>query len=155
MSQRNYTDLGHVDLLSRLSIEMNTIWALIIEKVKPNIFFFFFFFKENYFKKHQNKLMPLDFTIQIQLVMLLGLIDVILNTLFDQQSNFKMISQVESFLYPDKQGGPEEGQKIQCPKCCVSTNNNKDEEQQPEKSQNIAHQASSKKFRYIAIFKII
>ena len=38
-----------------------------------------------------------------------------------------MISQVESFLYSDKQGTPEEGQRIQQPKH-VSTNNHKDED---------------------------
>ena len=29
-----------------------------------------------------------------------------------------MIFQVESFLFPDKQGTPEEGRRIQRPKCC-------------------------------------
>ena len=84
--------------------------------------------------------MPLDLTFQIHLMMLLGLInmknnDVIiwirssyfLNVLFDQQT-LKMISWVESFLCPDKQGTPEEGQRIEHPKHCVLTNNNKDED---------------------------
>ena len=39
-----------------------------------------------------------------------------------------MISQVESFLCPDKQGTPEEGWRIQQPKPRVTTNNNKDED---------------------------
>ena len=51
-----------------------------------------------------------------------------MNTLFDQQSHFKMISQDESFLSPDKQGTPEEGWRIQWLKHCVTTNNNKDED---------------------------
>ena len=40
-----------------------------------------------------------------------------------------MISQVESFLYPDKQGTPEEGRRIQRPKRCE--NNNEDEDNSP------------------------
>ena len=43
----------------------------------------------------------------------------------------KMISQVESFLCPDEQGTLEEGWRIHQPKCCVSTNNNKDEDNSP------------------------
>ena len=35
---------------------------------------------------------------------------------------------IESFLCPDKQGTPEEGWKIQRPKHCVTTNNNKDKD---------------------------
>ena len=38
----------------------------------------------------------------------------------------KMISEVESFLYSDKKGMPEKGQRIQKLKC-ILTNNNKDE----------------------------
>ena len=40
----------------------------------------------------------------------------------------KMISQVESFLCPDKQGTPEAGRRIQQPKCCISAYHDKDEE---------------------------
>ena len=39
----------------------------------------------------------------------------------------KMNTYVESFPYPDKQGTPEEGRRIQRPKRCATTNNNKDE----------------------------
>ena len=39
-----------------------------------------------------------------------------------------MISQVESCLCSDKQGTPEEFQRIQHPKCCVSTYHTKDED---------------------------
>ena len=61
-----------------------------------------------------------------------------------------MISLVESFLFPDKQGTPEEGQRIQQPKCCVSTNNNKDEDNSLKNySQNKTHQASLQNFRQI------
>ena len=38
-----------------------------------------------------------------------------------------MISQVESLLCPDKQGSPEKDWRIQRLKHCVSTDNNKDE----------------------------
>ena len=41
----------------------------------------------------------------------------------------KMISLVESFLYPDKEGIPEEGRRIQRPKPCEK--NNKDEDNSP------------------------
>ena len=59
-----------------------------------------------------------------------------------------MISQVESFLYPNKQRTPEEGQRIQQQKHRVTTNNNEDEDNSPKNNtQNIAHQASSQKFR--------
>ena len=52
----------------------------------------------------------------------------------------KMISQVESFLCPDKQGTPEEGRRIQQPKHCVTTNDNKDEENSPKNhTQNIRY----------------
>ena len=37
-----------------------------------------------------------------------------------------MISQVESFLCPDKQGTPEEGRSIQRPKRCEKNNNDED-----------------------------
>ena len=43
----------------------------------------------------------------------------------------KHVSQVESFLCPDKQGTPEESWRIQWPQHCVSTNNNKDEDNSP------------------------
>ena len=46
----------------------------------------------------------------------------------------ELVSQVESFLCPDKQGTPEKGWRIQQAKRCVSTNNNKDEDS-PKKSQ--------------------
>ena len=50
----------------------------------------------------------------------------------------KMISLVESFLWSDKQGTPEEGQRIQQPNH-VSTNNNKDVDNSPKNhTQNIA-----------------
>ena len=42
-----------------------------------------------------------------------------------------MVSQVESFLCPDKQGTPEEGRRMQRPKPWVTTNNNKDEDNSP------------------------
>ena len=55
----------------------------------------------------------------------------------------KMISQVESFLCPYKQGTTEEGKRIQQLKN-ISTYNNKDEDNSPKNhTQNIAHQASS------------
>ena len=38
-----------------------------------------------------------------------------------------MISQAESFLWPDKQGTPDEGRRIQRPKRCFTTNNNDEE----------------------------
>ena len=63
----------------------------------------------------------------------------------------KMISLVKSFPYLDKQGTPEECQWIQRPKRCVTTNNNKVEDNNPKSSkQNTTHQASSQKFRQIA-----
>ena len=50
-----------------------------------------------------------------------------------------MISYVESFLCPDKQGTPEKGQ--------VSTNNNKDDANSlKNQNQNNTHQTSSQKF---------
>ena len=42
----------------------------------------------------------------------------------------KMISQVESFLYSDKET-PEEGQRIQKPKHCALTYHNKNEDNSP------------------------
>ena len=42
-----------------------------------------------------------------------------------------MIFQVESFQCPDKQGTPKEGWRIQWPKRYVTTNNNKDEDDNP------------------------
>ena len=53
-----------------------------------------------------------------------------LNALFDQQI-LKTISQVEPFLYQDKQRTPEEGWRIQWPKRYVTTNNNKNEDNSP------------------------
>ena len=51
----------------------------------------------------------------------------------------KMISQVESFLCPDKQGTPEKGRRIQRPKRWVTTKNYKDEDNSPKNhTQNIA-----------------
>ena len=62
----------------------------------------------------------------------------------------KMTSQVISFLCPDKQGTPNEGWRIQWPKRCVSTNNNKDEDSSlKNRIQNITHQPSFQKFRPI------
>ena len=46
-----------------------------------------------------------------------------------------MISLVESFLYSEKQGTPEEGQRVERAKCCVSTYPNKDKDKRP-KNQN-------------------
>ena len=52
----------------------------------------------------------------------------------------KMISQIESFLCSDKQGTPEEGRRMEWPKCCVTTNNNKDEDNNLKNhAQNIKH----------------
>ena len=45
-----------------------------------------------------------------------------------------MISPVESFLWPDKQGTPEEGRRIQRPKNCEK--NNKDEDNSPKTDKN-------------------
>ena len=56
-----------------------------------------------------------------------------------------MISQVESFLCPDKQGTPEEGRMIQPPKR-YNNNNNKDEDNSPKTLTDKNHQASSQKF---------
>ena len=78
-----------------------------------------------------------------------------LNALFDQELNFEIISQLESCPCPDKQGTPEEGRRIQRPKRWITTNNNKDEGNSPKNNaQNIAHQASSQKFRQIILFDI-
>ena len=64
----------------------------------------------------------------------------------------KMISLVESFLCPDKQETPEEGQRMQWPKC-VSTNYNKDKDNsQKNHNQNNTYQASSQKFWQIKLF---
>ena len=60
----------------------------------------------------------------------------------------KKISQTESFLSPDKQGTPEEGQRIQWPKCWVLTNTNWDEDNSLKNHhQNNTHQALSQNFR--------
>ena len=45
-----------------------------------------------------------------------------------KKQTLKMISLVESFIYPYKKGTPEEGRRIQQPKRRVSTSNNKDED---------------------------
>ena len=45
-----------------------------------------------------------------------------------------MISQVESFLCPDKQETPEEGRRIQRLKRCASTYCNKDEDKTVQKT---------------------
>ena len=56
-----------------------------------------------------------------------------------------MISQVESLLCSDKQGTPEEGQRIKRPKRRVLTYYNKDEDNSPKNhNQNNTHQTSSK-----------
>ena len=62
-----------------------------------------------------------------------------------------MISQVESFLCPDKQGIPEEGRRIQQVKHFVKTNNNKDEDNSlKNNTQYIIQQTSTQKFRHIS-----
>ena len=43
----------------------------------------------------------------------------------------KMISQIKSFPYPDKQGTPEKGRRMQRLKRCVTININKDEDNSP------------------------
>ena len=48
---------------------------------------------------------------------------------FINSQTLKMISQVESFLCPDKQRTPEEGRRILQPKHCEK--NNKDEDNSP------------------------
>ena len=56
----------------------------------------------------------------------------------------------KSFLCPEKQVTPEENWRIQRLKCCITTNNNKDEDNSLKNHiQNIAHQASSQKFKQI------
>ena len=63
-----------------------------------------------------------------------------------------MISLVESFPYPDKQGTPEENRRIQRPKRCISTNNNKDVDNSPKNhTQNIV---SNSLFFYLASYFI-
>ena len=54
----------------------------------------------------------------------------VLKCSFDSQT-FKIISQVELFLCPEKQGTPEDGRMLQRPKRCVSTYHNKDEDNGP------------------------
>ena len=66
---------------------------------------------------------------------------------FINGQTLKMISQVESFLYPEKQGTPEEGWRIQQPKRCEK--NNKDEDNCLETLTDKNHQASSQKFWHI------
>ena len=61
-----------------------------------------------------------------------------------KSQTLKMISQVESFLCPDKPGTPGEGRWIHRPKRFASTNNNKDVANSPNNHpQNIAHQGPS------------
>ena len=53
-------------------------------------------------------------------------------------SSLKMIPQVQSFPYWNKRGTPEKGRRIQGSKRCVTTNDNKCEDNSPEnKTQNI------------------
>ena len=59
-----------------------------------------------------------------------------------------MISQIESFLCPDKQGTPEKGWRIQWLKHCGK--NNKDEDNSPKTLTDKNHQASSQKFRQLS-----
>ena len=59
----------------------------------------------------------------------------------------------KSFLCPDERRTPEEGRRIRRPKFYLSTNENKKEDNNLENhTQNIAHKASSKKFRRINVF---
>ena len=58
-----------------------------------------------------------------------------------------MISKIESFLYPDKQGTPEEGWRTQWPKRCDK--NNKDEDNNLKTLTDKNHQASSQKFKLL------
>ena len=59
----------------------------------------------------------------------------------------KMISQVKSFLYKDKQRTPKEGRVIQQAKRYVLTSHDKDEDNSPKNhNQNNTYQASSPKF---------
>ena len=56
-------------------------------------------------------------------------------------------------LYPDKQGTPEEGRRIQWLKRCVSINHNKDKNSSPKNHNQInTHQASCPKFWQIRLF---
>ena len=59
----------------------------------------------------------------------------------------KLISQVESFLCPDKQGTPKEGRRIQWPKHCEKNNEGKDNSLKTLTDKN--HQASFQKFRQL------
>ena len=64
---------------------------------------------------------------------------------FTNSKTLKMISQVRSFPYPDKQGTPEEGWRIQLPKHCITTTYNEDEDNSLKNQiQNIVHQPTSK-----------
>ena len=61
-----------------------------------------------------------------------------LNALFNQQT-LKIISRIESFLCPDKQGTPKEGWRIQRPKC-LSIHHHKDKDNSPKNNnQNNTH----------------
>ena len=62
-----------------------------------------------------------------------------------ESQTLKMISLVESFLCPEKKRTSEDGWRIQRPKCCVTTNNNKDEDKSLKNhTQNIAIVRSEK-----------
>ena len=75
--------------------------------------------------------------------------------LCNQQSNFKNDFLVESFLYPDKRGTPEEGRRIQRSKRCVLTYHNKDKDTHPKnRNQDDSHQALSKKIQIYNTQKI-
>ena len=68
----------------------------------------------------------------------------------------EIISQVESFLWLDKQGIPEKGRRIQRPKCHDSIKHYKYEDNSPKNhKQNNIHQNSFQKFGTIRFFSII
>ena len=70
----------------------------------------------------------------------------------ENSQTLKMISQVESFLCPDKQGTPEKGQRIQRLNV-VSTYHNKDEDYSLKNhKQNNTSPASSQKFKHTIVF---
>ena len=60
---------------------------------------------------------------------------------FMNSQTLKMISNIESFLCPDKQETPEEGQRIQWPKRCEK--NIKDEDNSPKILTDKNHQTLS------------
>ena len=75
----------------------------------------------------------------------------------------KMISQVESFLCPNKQGTPKEGWRIQQQKICASAYHNKDEDNSPKNhNQNNTmfrhnsetnHNFNFKRFQNVSLYK--